>query len=157
MHRVALDAGSTCPNRDGTKGRGGCVYCDVEGSGTGALRSGVELAGQLERGLARIARRGTGVGAIAYLQSYSNTYVEPRRLDEVLSVIEPHLARGVDCVAVATRPDTLPDWALERLARLARRVPVWVELGLESADDSVLERIHRCHTLADFEACAARV
>lgn len=157
LHRVALDAGSTCPNRDGTKGRGGCVYCDVEGSGTGALRSGLELAEQLERGLARIARRGPGVGAIAYLQSYSNTYVEPRRLDEVLGVLEPHLARGVDCVSVATRPDTLPDWALERLSRLARRVPVWVELGLESADDAVLERIRRCHTLADFEDCAARV
>lgn len=157
LHRVALDAGSTCPNRDGTKGRGGCVYCDVEGSGTGALRSGVELAGQLERGLARIARRGEAVGAIAYLQSYSNTYVEPRRLDEVLSVLEPHLGRGVDCVSVATRPDTLPDWALERLARLTRHVPVWVELGLESADDTVLERIRRYHTLAEFEVCAARV
>lgn len=157
LHRVALDAGSTCPNRDGSKGRGGCVYCDVEGSGTGALRSGVELAGQLERGLARIARRGAGVAAIAYLQSYSNTYVAPERLDEVLGVIEPYLGRGVACVSVATRPDTLPDWALARLAELGRRAPVWIELGLESADDAVLERIQRCHTLADFELCAERI
>ena len=69
VYRVALDAGSTCPNRDGTKGFGGCTYCDVEGSGTGALKGGASLAAQLEEGLTRIARRGDGVGAIAYLQS----------------------------------------------------------------------------------------
>ena len=63
VYRVALDAGSTCPNRDGSKGFGGCVYCDVEGSGTGALRTGVELTGQMERGLKRIARREDGCAA----------------------------------------------------------------------------------------------
>ncbi|MEC8493679.1 MAG: hypothetical protein VXZ39_02075, partial [Planctomycetota bacterium] len=57
VHRVALDAGSTCPNRDGTKGYGGCTYCDVEGSGTGALKDGASLAEQLSQGLTRIARR----------------------------------------------------------------------------------------------------
>ena len=91
VHRVALDAGSQCPNRDGTKGFGGCVYCDVEGSGTGALRRGIDLAAQLEQGLARVARRDEGGAAIAYFQSYSNTYVEPARLAEVLAVVEPHL------------------------------------------------------------------
>lgn len=160
LHRVALDAGSTCPNRDGTKGRGGCVYCDVEGSGTGALQSGLNIAEQLRIGLARIARRETGAyGAIAYFQSYSNTYVAPERLDEVLSVVEPALSsRGgpVRVVALATRPDTLPDWALERLVQLAREVPVWVELGLESASDDVLLRIQRLHTCAEFEDAVAR-
>ena len=65
VHRVALDAGSSCPNRDGSKGRGGCTYCDVEGSGTGALRSGLELSEQLERGIARVRRRAQGAGEIA--------------------------------------------------------------------------------------------
>jgi len=160
LHRVALDAGSTCPNRDGTRGRGGCVYCDVEGSGTGALKSGVDLVGQLERGLARIARREAGgFGAIAYFQSYSNTYVAPERLDEVLAAVEPALAsRGgpVRVVALATRPDTLPDWALERLVRLSQEVPVWVELGLEAANDALLERIQRLHTVAEFEDAVRR-
>ncbi len=160
LHRVALDAGSTCPNRDGAKGFGGCVYCDVEGSGTGALKSGLDLAGQLERGLVRIARRESGpFGAIAYFQSYSNTYVAPERLDEVLAAVEPALVtRGgpVRVVALATRPDTLPDWALERLVRLASEVPVWVELGLEAADDRVLLQIQRLHTVAEFETAAAR-
>lgn len=156
MHRVALDAGSPCPNRDGSKGRGGCVYCDVEGSGTGALRRGDDLARQLERGLSRVARREAGAGAIAYLQSYSNTYVTPQRLDEVLGAIEPFLDGRVQAVSLATRPDTLPDVALARLARLAERVPVWLELGLECADDARLIEINRLHSVADYVDAAAR-
>jgi len=160
VHRVALDAGSSCPNRDGTKGFGGCTYCDVEGSGTGALKSGLELARQLETGLARVARRGPGVRAIAYFQSYSNTYVSSERLDEVLAVLEPWLERAdapLAAVSLATRPDTLPDEALRRLERLAQRVEVWVELGLETASDAVQQRIRRFHTLAEFHDAARRV
>ena len=156
LHRVALDAGSDCPNRDGTKGRGGCVYCDVEGSGTGALRRGEELALQLEQGLARVARRDAGAGAIAYLQSYSNTYVDAARLDVVLASLEPFLDGRVAAVSVATRPDTLGEPALERLARLAERVPVWLELGLECADDARLVEINRLHSVADYMDAAAR-
>jgi uncharacterized protein len=160
VHRVALDAGSTCPNRDGSKGLGGCTYCDVEGSGSGALRSGQDLASQFESGLARVARRRKRdepeVGVIAYLQSYTNTYVDPGRFDEVLDVIEPHVGNPVVCVSVATRPDCLPDGCLERLRDLARRVPVWVELGLEAASDEVLLAINRLHTVAEFEDAVAR-
>ncbi len=156
VHRVALDAGSTCPNRDGSKAFGGCVYCDVEGSGTGALRSGKELAQQLEAGIARVARRDPGSGVIAYFQSYSNTYVEQERLREVISVVEARLGDPVVCVSIATRPDTLPDWAIEELGHLARRVAVWVELGLEAASDQVLEAIRRFHTVAEFEDAVRR-
>ncbi|NOT32347.1 MAG: TIGR01212 family radical SAM protein [Planctomycetes bacterium] len=158
VHRLALDAGSSCPNRDGTRGHGGCAYCDVEGSGTGALKSGLDLALQLELGLERLARREHGAGGvIAYLQSYSNTYVSPARLDEVLAVIEARAGAPLVGLSVATRPDTLPEWALARLARLHQRLPVWVELGLEAADDRVLAAINRLHTVAEFEDAVARV
>jgi len=158
VHRLALDAGSSCPNRDGTRGRGGCAYCDVEGSGTGALATGMDLETQLRAGLRRLARREGGrAGVIAYLQSYSNTYVSPERLDEVLAAIEPHAREPLVAVSVATRPDTLPDWALERLERLAARIPVWVELGLEAANDRVLLEINRLHTVREFEDSVARV
>lgn len=160
VHRVALDAGSTCPNRDGTKGYGGCTYCDVEGSGTGALKSGADLARQLELGLARVARRGPGVGAIAYFQSYSNTYVEIERLREVLGVLDDRIGRTeipIVAVSIATRPDTISEAALDVLAELARRVEVWVELGLETADDEVQRTIRRMHTLAEFEDAVRRV
>ncbi len=157
VHRVALDAGATCPNRDGTKGRGGCSYCDVEGSGTGAAAQGADLARQLEAGLARVARRGRSgetPGAIAYLQSYSNTYVDPARLRAQLELLEPHLGEEVVCVSIATRPDCLPPRILAVLSELARRVPVWVELGLETADDALLQAINRLHTVAEFERAA---
>lgn len=158
VHRLALDAGSSCPNRDGTRGFGGCAYCDVEGSGTGALKSGLDLARQLELGLKRLARRDEGkAGVIAYFQSYSNTYVSPERLDEVLAPLEARLGEPIVAVAVATRPDTLPDWALARLQRLAARVPVWVELGLETANDQVLFDINRLHTAAEFTDAVRRV
>jgi hypothetical protein len=159
VYRVALDAGSTCPNRDGTRGFGGCTYCDVEGSGTGALRTGKAVAEQLEAGLKRIARRGRGnqaVGAIAYLQSYSNTYGDSARLKELLGAVEPYLGDAVCCVSVATRPDCLQDEALRILENLSRRVPVWLELGLESANDEVLLNINRLHTLAEFDDAVQR-
>lgn len=157
VHRVALDAGSSCPNRDGTRGFGGCTYCDVEGSGTGALRAGVELSRQLEQGIRRVARRDPGCGVIAYFQSYSNTYVDAGRLEEILRVVEPFLGEPVVCVALATRPDTLPESALARLARLGERVAVWIELGLEAADDRILRETNRLHTVAEFEDAVRRV
>ncbi|MBK7877866.1 MAG: TIGR01212 family radical SAM protein [Planctomycetes bacterium] len=155
VRRVALDAGSTCPNRDGTKGFGGCTYCDVEGSGTGALKTGRELADQLAQGIARARHKGRAVDVIAYFQSYSNTYVATERLREVLSVVDPWIGSRVVAVSVATRPDTFPPAAVEVLAELARRIPVWVEFGLEAADDAVLAAIRRMHTVEEFrDACA---
>ena len=156
VRRVALDAGSTCPNRDGTKGLGGCTYCDVEGSGTGAMRSGRELAEQLAQGIARARHKGRPVDVIAYFQSYSNTYFAVERLREVLSVVEPWIGTRVVAVSVATRPDTFPPAAVEVLAELDRRVPVWVEFGLEAADDRVLAGVRRMHTVAEFHDAVER-
>jgi len=192
VHRIALDAGSSCPNRDGTKGFGGCTYCDVEGSGTGAWKSGADLEAQLDVGRRRVARRGPDVGAIAYFQSYSNTYVPIERLREVLGVVERALAEAprervsasiisstsdstesaiepniepsptrarppIVAVSLATRPDTLSEASLDALSELARRVEVWIELGLETANDDVQRAIRRFHTLAEFRDAAERV
>ena len=160
VHRIALDAGSTCPNRDGTKGFGGCTYCDVEGSGTGALRTGDELGQQMEDGLRRVRRRRKAndpeVGVIAYFQSYTNTYGDANRLDELLAAVEPRIGDPIECVSVATRPDCLPDESLAKLGALAKQVPVWVELGLESASDQVLLDINRLHTLEEFHDAVRR-
>jgi hypothetical protein len=161
VHRVALDAGSTCPNRDGSKGLGGCIYCDVEGSGSGALRQGSDLTEQLETGLKRLARRQEPgqppIGVIAYFQSYTNTYVTTQRLIETLDVVKPYLDRGIVAVSIATRPDCLPDEALDALEALAQHVPVWVEVGLEVADDQRLLDIGRMHTVAEFEESIRRI
>ncbi len=161
VHRIALDAGSTCPNRDGSKGFGGCVYCDVEGSGSGALREGQDLAAQLEAGFARVARRQRPgqppLGVIAYFQSYTNTYVSTQRLIETLDVVRPYLQRGIVAISIATRPDCLPTEALDALTHIGREVPVWVELGLEVADDQRLIDIGRMHTVQEFYDAVERV
>ena len=166
VYRVALDAGSTCPNRDGTKGLGGCTYCDVEGSGTGAIKAGDGLDEQLREGLKRVARRrrrgsekDVEPGVIAYLQSYTNTYVDEGRFAEVLNVFRPHLQGNggpLVAVAVATRPDCLPDSSLRALEDLAQETDVWLELGLESANDQVLFDINRLHTLDEFNDASSR-
>ncbi|MCA9002859.1 MAG: radical SAM protein, partial [Planctomycetes bacterium] len=161
VHRIALDAGSTCPNRDGSKGLGGCIYCDVEGSGSGALRQGSDLVAQMEAGLRRVARRqvpgAPPIGVIAYFQSYTNTYVTTQRLIETLDVVRPYLNRGIVAVSVATRPDCLPDEALDALGALSQEVPVWVEVGLEVADDQRLLDIGRMHTVQEFQESIERI
>lgn len=156
VHRVTLDAGSNCPNRDGTKGRGGCFYCDVDGSGSGFLRSGIEIAAQMRRGLAWFRRQYPQAKAIAYFQSYSNTYGSMDRLREVLRAIEPY-EQDIAALSVATRPDTFSEEAAAILASYRSRFPVWVELGLETAEDETLRAINRLHTLAEFEEAGARV
>ncbi len=165
VHRVSLDAGSTCPNRDGTKGFGGCTYCDIEGSGTGALKDGDGLEEQLQSGIARIARRkkrptDPDSGVIAYLQSYTNTYVEGGRFAEVLDIIRRYIAMPdspIVALSVATRPDCLPDETVRVLEDLKKETEIWVELGLESANDQVLFDINRLHTLEEFEDATARL
>ncbi|MFT4542079.1 MAG: radical SAM protein (TIGR01212 family) [Planctomycetota bacterium] len=156
VYRVALDAGSTCPNRDGSKGLGGCTYCDVEGSGTGALKDGTDLAAQLEDGIRRVSRRGPDVGVIAYLQSYTNTYVDDGRFEEVLSILEPYIGGPVVALSVATRPDCLPDTCLQTLERWNQKLPTWLELGLETASDDTLLAINRLHTVEEFEDATQR-
>lgn len=149
LHRIALDAGSDCPNRDGSKGRGGCVYCDVDGSGNGFLRSGFQIAEQVRRGLAWLRRQHPGTRPIAYLQSYSNTYGSLSRLEEILESLKP-FEKEISVLSIATRPDTFPESAAQLLASYKKHFPVWVEFGLETADDQTLQKINRLHTLAEY-------
>lgn len=141
--RVCIDAGMTCPNIDGTKGRGGCVYCSPAGSGEFAGQGPV--AEQLSRGI-RQGRQAAGY--IAYFQAHTNTYAPPERLralyEEALS------APGIVGLAVATRPDCLPDSVCDLLAELSGRTYLTVELGLQSVHDETGALINRCHTTADF-------
>lgn len=153
LRRVMLDLGSTCPNRDGSSGYGGCIYCDVFGSGTGAVKRGADLDVQVEEGLKRVRRAiPEGPAAILYFQSYSNTYPDLEPLAEALERVSKW-ADVAPILAVGTRPDCFSPAAAELLAsaRGAFR-EVWVEFGLETADDAVQARIGRHDTLANFHA-----
>ena len=150
-----LDLGLTCPNRDGAKGFGGCIYCDIAGSGTGAARS-ADLAAQWTRQMARLRRaEPEGPAAIAYLQSYSNTYPDLEPLAHALEFLAARRGEA-PILAIGTRPDCFTPEAAALLARWRPHFDaVWLELGLETADDQVQARIGRHDTLANFHRAAA--
>ncbi len=154
VQKVSLDAGLTCPNRDGRLGTGGCLYCNARGSGTGAWSRGAGLTRQLDEGIARLSRRYGAAKFIAYFQSFSNTYAPVARLAELYDTALAH--PQVVGLSIGTRPDCLNDEVLELLAGYARRRLVWLELGLQSAHDATLARLNRGHDVACFTEAVAR-
>ncbi len=156
LRRVMLDLGLSCPNRDGDLGYGGCIYCDVFGSGTGAARE-KPLSRQIEEGLAKL-RRTTPAGpvAIAYLQSYSNTWPDLEPLRNALELLAGY-REAAPIVSVSTRPDCFTPEAARLLGSFRPLFDaVWVELGLETADDRVQAIIGRHDRLENFHAACRR-
>lgn len=150
VQKLSVNAGFTCPNRDGRLGRGGCTYCNNASFTPGYCAGGEDVRQQLERGKAFFGKKYPEMKYLAYFQSYTNTYDTPERLagfyEEALSVPD------VVGLVVGTRPDCMPEAVLDRLAEMARRSFVLVEYGVETTDNATLRRINRGHT---FE-CAAQ-
>ncbi|MEA1868401.1 MAG: TIGR01212 family radical SAM protein [Thermodesulfobacteriota bacterium] len=148
VQKISLDAGFTCPNRDGTKGRGGCIYCDARGSGTGAYGSGKDIAEQMKTGINWAVRRYSARKFIAYFQSFCNTYGPVERLEAVYT--QALVGPEVVGLSIGTRPDCVDKERLELISRLGKGRMVWMEYGLQSASDTTLARINRKHTVSDF-------
>lgn len=150
VQRVSLDAGLSCPNRDGTRGAQGCVFCDPASFApcTGDPRP---VRDQLAAGIARLRQRGIGKAA-AYFQPGTNTHAPLRVLADLWDAVLPF--SEVVALCVGTRPDCVPDPVLELLARYRERWEVWLELGLQSSRDETLALLGRGHTAAQFaDAC----
>ncbi|MGA7800839.1 MAG: TIGR01212 family radical SAM protein [Gammaproteobacteria bacterium] len=150
VHKLAIHAGFTCPNRDGTRGRGGCTFCNNV-SFSPNVRTDPDIAGQIAAGRRVIARRTGARRFIAYFQAYTNTYEAPERLDALYrqALAEPDVVG----LAVGTRPDCVPEPVLDLLAGYRDRgYEVWLELGLQSAFDETLERVNRGHGFAEYRA-----
>jgi len=148
VHKIVVDAGFTCPNRDGTVGRGGCIYCNSRGSGTGAHSRGLSVKAQLEDSIPYVARRFKAQKFIAYFQSFSNTYAPVETLRRLYE--EALAVRDVVGLSIGTRPDCIDEPKLELLQSLAKDRLVWVEYGLQSGNDATLRRIHRGHDVGCF-------
>jgi len=148
VQKIPLDAGLTCPNRDGTKARGGCIYCDSRGSGTGAYRDEKSVRQQMEEGIQWARRRYKARKFIAYFQSFSNTYAPPGQLEEMYrqALISPEVVG----LFVGTRPDCVDKEVLSLISRVGEGRLLWMEYGLQSASDETLVRINRGHTVEDF-------
>lgn len=147
VQKISLDAGLTCPNRDGRLGLGGCIYCNARGSGTGAWPS-QSITEQLEAGKTFAQRRYKAEKFIAYFQSFSNTYAPIEKLrhlyEEALAV--PDIAG----LSIGTRPDCVDDTVLDLLAEINRKTWVTMEYGLQSIHDTTLEHINRGHSAGVF-------
>lgn len=146
--KLPVDGGFTCPNRDGTKGTGGCIYCSARGSGDFCAEPEVPVTEQVVRAFGVMRRKWRDALGIVYFQAFTNTYAP---LDILKKRFEPALnVPGVVGLSVATRADCLPDDVCGYLAELAERTFLTVELGLQTADDRTAERINRGHSFTDF-------
>jgi len=141
MYKASITLDVTCPNRDGSKGTGGCIFCSNEGSGEFASR-GMDITAQIDEAIERVkGKAGPDAGYIAYFQSYTNTYCTPEYLRKSIEEASAH--PKIEAVSVATRPDCLPDEILEVLKAAADKIPLFVELGLQTSSDKTAMLINR--------------
>ena len=154
VQKISINAGFTCPNRDGSKGCGGCTYCNNQTFNPEYCSTSASITEQLEKGKAFFARKYPTMRYLAYFQAYTNTYASVERLramyEEALSVPD------VVGLIIGTRPDCVPDALLDYLAQLSRRTFVMVEYGAETANDRTLQLINRGHSWADTADAVAR-
>ena len=151
VQKVSLDAGFSCPNRDGTKAVGGCIYCNNESFN---FSPNAPVRDQLAIGIERARRKYGARKFIAYFQAYTNTYGSPESLYDTYSTITdfPEIVG----LSIGTRPDCVPEEVLQVIERFTPTHEVWVEYGLESSNDETLHRINRAHTFADFQDAVFR-
>ncbi len=148
VHKISVNAAFTCPNRDGTKGIGGCSFCNNASFSPASTKAG-DITQQIQEAKKTVSERTGAKKFIAYFQSYSNTYGE---LDQLKAYYDEALADpAVIGLAVGTRPDCVPDPVLSLLASYQDQgYEVWLELGLQSCFDNTLERINRGHGFGDY-------
>lgn len=149
LYKLSLNGGMTCPNRDGTLGFGGCIFCSAGGSGDFAADARLPVDDQIAQAKAAVSRKFTGERYIAYFQAFTNTYAPAEQLERLfLPVIQRD---DIAVLSIATRPDCLEEDKLTLLARLNRIKPVWVELGLQTIHPSTAQYIRRGYALDCYD------
>ena len=156
IYKIAVDAGFTCPNRDGTLGRGGCIFCSEGGSGDHAVRMEAHpsVTDQILTGTALFHHKRIGQRFIVYFQAYTNTYGPPARLRELYTEALSH--PSVSGISIATRPDCISEKTMTILVNLREEFPdkhVWVELGLQTIHEETADFIRRGYPLSVYDNC----
>lgn len=149
VYKLALSAVTTCPNRDGTVGFGGCIFCGEEGSGSFASPVTMSVATQIELAKQKIKNKTNSNKYIAYFQSFTNTYAPIDHLEKVFFEAISH--PEVVVLSIATRPDCLPQEVLNLLEKLNKIKPVWVELGLQTIHEETAKYIRRGYPLSVYD------
>ena len=149
VQKISVDAGFTCPNRDGTKGHGGCTYCNNRTFNPGYCGSSKSITEQLREGIQFFSRKYPEMKYVSYFQAYTNTY---DKLELLIKKYEEALeTEGVVGIIIGTRPDCVSEELLNYLEELGRRTFVMVEYGIESTSNDTLRRINRGHTYEEAE------
>ena len=147
--KISLDGGFTCPNRDGTCGERGCLFCSAGGSGDFAENAALSITEQIEKGKKQTADKWKDPAYVAYFQAFTNTYAPVaelrRKYEEALA------CDGVEGISIATRSDCLPEDVLDLLEELNQKTKLWVELGLQTSDEASAKNIRRGYPLSVFE------
>lgn len=141
VYKLSLDAGFTCPNRDGSLGIGGCIFCSASGGGEFAEKRCGSIASQLEQAKQRVREKNRSGKYIAYFQAFTNTYAPPQQLRRLY--LEAAAPEDIVGIAIATRPDCLGEDVLEVLAEVNQIKPVSVELGLQTVHEATVRYIRR--------------
>lgn len=157
LYKIAINAGLTCPNRDGTLGSRGCIFCSGTGSGDFAEDPCLSVSEQIERGKRRVRNKlpKKDFGYIAYFQAYTNTYGPMERLEELYTEAAMH--KDIELISIATRPDCLQDDVLDLILRINRIKPVWIELGLQTIHERTAEYIRRGYTLDVYDEAVKKL
>lgn len=148
MAKIVLAGGTTCPNRDGSRGIGGCTFCSAAGGGEFCPEATVPLLDQYLAGVAEAKIKWKDAGYIGYFQSFSNTYAPIERLEKLFFAAAE--LPEISALRIATRADCVDDEVVALLGRVSEKLPVSVELGLQTIHDETAKRINRCHTYDEF-------
>ncbi len=154
LYKLSLDGGFTCPNRDGTKGTGGCIFCSSMGSGDFS-EGGNDISSQIERAKKRVEHKNKNGGYIAYFQSFTSTYAPADKLRKLFYSAVNH--PDIDVLSVATRPDCLPESTVELLGEINKIKPVWVELGLQTVKEESVRYIRRGYPNEEYTDVVKRL
>ena len=150
IYKISLNGGMTCPNRDGTLGSRGCIFCSEAGSGDFAGDSRLTITEQIDRGIP-LSEKKYGVSSyIAYFQAFTNTYAPCSYLERIFTEALEH--PDIKILSIATRPDCLDKEIIDLLTKLNKRKPVWVELGLQTIHEDTAAFIRRGYDLPVFES-----
>lgn len=157
VYRLALSTGCTCPNRDGTVGHGGCIFCSEGGSGDFATDFSMTVSEQIESAKLLVSKKlsKSFAGYMAYFQSFTNTYGPIERLKAIFT--EAISRDDIVALDIGTRPDCLPDEMVKMLSSLNKIKPVYVELGLQTMHEDTARYINRCYPLSVFEDAVKRL
>lgn len=155
VYKISLDCGFTCPNRDGTLGYGGCIFCSEGGSGDFAESRTLGVTEQIESGKERVKNKIKSGKYIAYFQAFTNTYADVNTLEKLY--IEAINHTDIVALSVATRPDCLEQEKVELLGRLNKIKPIFVELGLQTVNEKTAKYIRRGYTLDVYDDAVERL